>query len=124
MSEYYIDLDSNLFEKKGIDIRVQAGIQTMDGLRLANDREISDILNPQITVKEIAQKEHQWVKSELESVQVELMYHWTDDSRASSTPEKWKEYARLLRDYTSTDDNGSPSIIGESRPVKPVNPEA
>ncbi|MBY7931602.1 hypothetical protein KW447_11430 [Vibrio fluvialis] len=70
--------------------------------------------------QELAQIEHYWVLSELANVQIELMYHWTDDQRATSTLDAWKLYARQLRDYTTTDENGTPSIRGESRPVKPV----
>lgn len=70
--------------------------------------------------EELAQIEHHWVLSELANVEIELMYHWTDDPRATSTLDAWKLYARQLRDYTTTDENGTPSIRGESRPVKPV----
>lgn len=70
--------------------------------------------------QEIAQIEHHWVLSELTNVQIELMYHWTDDQRATSTLDAWKLYARQLRDYTTTDEQGTPSIRGESRPVKPI----
>ncbi|EOW9459335.1 hypothetical protein ACOCGI_000383 [Vibrio cholerae] len=70
--------------------------------------------------QEIAQIEHRWVLSELATVQIELMYHWTDDQRATSTLDAWKLYARQLRDYTTTDEQGTPSIRGESRPVKPI----
>lgn len=70
--------------------------------------------------QELAQIEHHWVLSELANVQIELMYHWTDDQRATSTLDSWKLYARQLRDYTTTDEQGTPSIRGESRPVKPI----
>lgn len=69
---------------------------------------------------ELAQIEHYWVLTQLANVQVELMYHWTDDQRATATLEAWKLYARQLRDYTTTDEQGTPSIRGESRPVKPI----
>lgn len=65
--------------------------------------------------------EHHWVQSELENVQIELMYHWTDDERAISTLERWKQYARDLRNYTTTDANGNPQIReGETRPLRPT----
>lgn len=70
--------------------------------------------------QELAQIEHHWVLFELANVQIELMYHWTDDQRATSTLDAWKLYARQLRDYTTTDEQGTPSIRGESRPVKPI----
>ncbi|HGS5348913.1 TPA: hypothetical protein ACMDR5_002272 [Vibrio cholerae] len=70
--------------------------------------------------QELAQIEHHWVLSELAGVQIELMYHWTDDQRATSTLDAWKLYARQLRDYTTTDYQGTPSIRGESRPVRPI----
>ncbi|PAR29566.1 hypothetical protein [Vibrio metoecus] len=68
--------------------------------------------------QELAQIEHNWVISELANVQIELMYHWTDDQRATSTLDAWKLYVRQLRDYTTTDEQGIPSIRGESRPIK------
>ncbi|ELH0879081.1 hypothetical protein Q9883_003249 [Vibrio cholerae] len=80
------------------------------------DKWVERIKSPQ----ELAQIEHYWVLSELANVQIELMYHWTDDQRATSTLDAWKLYARQLRDYTTTDELGTPSIRGESRPVKPV----
>lgn len=70
--------------------------------------------------QELAQIEHHWVLSELANAQIELMYHWTDDQRATSTLDAWKLYARQLREYTTTDEQGTPSIRGESRPVKPI----
>ncbi|HHR0732673.1 TPA: hypothetical protein ACS2XE_000088 [Vibrio cholerae] len=70
--------------------------------------------------QELAQIEHRWALSELTIVQIELMYHWTDNQRATSTLDAWKLYARQLRDYTTTDEQGTPSIRGESRPVKPI----
>ncbi|EGR2024055.1 hypothetical protein DYB89_03145 [Vibrio cholerae] len=70
--------------------------------------------------QELAQIEHHWVLTELANVQIELMYHWTDDQRATSTLDAWKLYARQLLDYTTTDEQGTPSIRGESRPVKPI----
>ncbi|EOX4332892.1 hypothetical protein ACPF3P_003748 [Vibrio cholerae] len=72
------------------------------------------------TLEELAWIEHHWVLSELANVQIELMYHWTDDQRATSTLDEWKLYARQLRDYTTTDEQGTPSIRGDSRPVKPI----
>lgn len=60
--------------------------------------------------------EHEWVKSELAQVQIELMYHWTDDKRASRTLEDWKEYARDLRDYTSKA-NGIVTVTTNERPL-------
>ncbi|AKB07492.1 hypothetical protein [Vibrio cholerae] len=77
---------------------------------------IERIKSPQ----ELAQIEHNWVLSELANVQIELMYHWTEDPRATSTLDAWKLYARQLRDYTTTDEQGIPSIRGESRPVKQI----
>ncbi|MCG3724777.1 hypothetical protein [Vibrio cincinnatiensis] len=65
--------------------------------------------------------EHNWVKFELDSIQVELMYHWTGDAqRASATEDEWKQYAIALRDYTTIDNNGSISIVGKQRPTRPV----
>lgn len=64
--------------------------------------------------------EHNWVKSELANVELELMYHWTSDDRAKSTEDEWKRYARDLRNYTTTDENDVPSVLGDERPSKPV----
>ncbi|MED7818119.1 hypothetical protein VYI99_17925 [Vibrio cholerae] len=80
------------------------------------DKWVERIKSPQ----ELAQIEHHWVLSELANVQIELMYHWTDDQRATYTLDAWKLYARQLRDYTTTDEQGTPAIRGESRPVKPI----
>lgn len=77
------------------------------------DKWVERIKSPQ----ELAQIEHHWVISELANVQIELMFHWTDDQRATSTLDAWKLYARQLRDYTTTDDNGIPIIVGSERPV-------
>lgn len=72
------------------------------------------------SIEEKSLVEHYWVLSELADTQIALMYHWTDDPRATSTLDAWKLYARQLRDYTTTDEQGIPSIRGESRPVKPI----
>jgi hypothetical protein len=82
-----------------------------------------DDYNPNPHVDELDQAaliEHLWVKAELYDVQLELMYHWTDDRRATSTLDLWKSYARQLRDYTTTDATGKLSVCGELRPVKPI----
>ncbi|WP_233423266.1 hypothetical protein [Vibrio metoecus] len=70
--------------------------------------------------EEIAQIEHAWVISELGKIQIELMYHWTDDKRSTHTLDAWNQYARELRDYTTTDEDGVPSVVGDERPVKPI----
>lgn len=84
-----------------------------NGWHEMTEQEIDDFLNPEPT----ASGEHNWVKSELDAVTIELMYHWTGDHRASHTEQAWKDYAIALRDYTSTDDDGNPVIVGESRPI-------
>lgn len=66
-------------------------------------------------------KEHQWVISEFNKVQVNLMYHWTGDiERIVATEQEWKDYAIALRNYTTTDENGNPVLVGKERPVAPV----
>nr|WP_158161672.1 hypothetical protein [Vibrio mimicus] len=70
--------------------------------------------------EELAKHEHYWVLSELQYVQVQLMYHWTEDRRASATLSHWAQYARQLRDYTTTNEHGVASIVGAYRPVRPV----
>lgn len=68
-----------------------------------------------------AKNEHSWVISELDNTQIELMYHWTGDtSRARATEQEWKDYAITLRNYTTTDEDGNPVIVGEERPIAPV----
>lgn len=69
------------------------------------------------SAQELAYIEHSWVTSELNKISVELMYHWTEDPRATHTEEAWKQYARDLRNYTTTDEAGIPSVIGDSRPT-------
>ncbi|EPB6723190.1 hypothetical protein K6U40_14750 [Vibrio fluvialis] len=65
--------------------------------------------------------EHNWVKAELDNIQVELMYHWTGDiQRASATEDDWKQYAIALRDYTTTDSDGVVTVVGDTRPLRPV----
>lgn len=73
---------------------------------------IERIKSPQ----ELARIEHAWVISELDKIQIELMYHWTDDKRASHTLNAWKRYARELRDYTTSRNDGIPEVVGDERP--------
>ena len=73
------------------------------------------------SAEELALIEHAWVISELDKIQVELMYHWTDDKRASHTLDAWKQYARDLRNYTTTDERGFPSMVGSERPELTVD---
>lgn len=88
------------------------------GVDVPNDALLSP---PEPTQAELsaekAKSEHYWVKSELDSTTIKLMYHWTGDHRASNTEQAWKDYAIALRDYTSTDENGNPVVVGESRPI-------
>ncbi|NOE31972.1 hypothetical protein [Vibrio cholerae] len=91
-------------------------IESVGDVVFGEDKWVERIKSPQ----ELAQIEHHWVLTELANAQIELMYHWTDDQRATSTLDAWKLYARQLRDYTTTDEQGTPSIRGESRPVKPI----
>jgi len=85
---------------------------TTNGWHEMTEQEIADFLKPKPT----PEGEHDWVKSELDAVTIELMYHWTGDRRASHTEQAWKSYAIALRDYTSTDEDSNPVIVGESRP--------
>lgn len=63
--------------------------------------------------------EHLWVQSELKRVDIQLMYHWTEDtSRASLTEKDWKDYAISLRDYTTVID-GEILVNSETRPTRP-----
>lgn len=79
--------------------------------------EVAIFLKPEPT----PESEHGWVKEELEQATVELLYHWTNDERASSTEEAWKMYARELRNYTTVGEDGNPKIReGEVRPSRPA----
>lgn len=63
-------------------------------------------------------KEHQWVKSEINKAQIELMYHWTKDTkRQSYTEQVWLDYIIALRNYTTVSENGNIIITSEVRPV-------
>lgn len=69
-----------------------------------------------------AECEHLWVEAELRSVDVQLMYHWTNDtSRMSATEDGWRKYAVNLRNYTSYDENVGYTINEKSRPEPPTN---
>ncbi|HFG1581196.1 TPA: hypothetical protein ACGFXK_002552 [Vibrio cholerae] len=61
-------------------------------------------------------QEHEWVKSELKIVDLQISLHLTDDHRATHTLEDWKRYARDLRDYTSEVD-GVVTVNAEVRPA-------
>ncbi|WP_084978112.1 hypothetical protein [Plesiomonas shigelloides] len=63
------------------------------------------------------QQEHDWVKSELKNVDLQISLHLTDDRRATSTLESWKRYARDLRDYTSESDGGVVTVNASNRPA-------
>lgn len=60
-------------------------------------------------------QEHEWVKSELKAVDLQINLHLTDDRRATGTLEAWKQYARDLRDYTSEVD-GVVTVTTKDRP--------
>lgn len=66
--------------------------------------------------QDISKKEHEWVKSELKIVDLQISLHLTDDRRATHSLEGWKRYARNLRDYTSHD-NGVVTVNADTRPV-------
>lgn len=76
------------------------------------EQEIAEFLKSEPTPN----GEHGWVKSELKSVDLQLKLHWTADPRAKHTVDAWSGYARALRDYTSTETDGNPIVVGESRP--------
>lgn len=86
--------------------------------------EFQAIVNPPKSEDDIlleqAKNEHAWVISELDNAQVELMYHWTGDtSRAVATEQDWKDYVIALRNYTTTDNNGNPTLNNSTRPESP-----
>ncbi|ODP98417.1 hypothetical protein BGL48_11835 [Salinivibrio sp. SS3] len=92
-----------------------------------SEQEARDITSPsqEERAQQHAREEHCWVKSELDKVEVQLMYHWTSDPRAKATVEAWSQYAQQLRNYTSTGDDGNPYIRdGETRPVSPLDAPA
>lgn len=94
-------------------------IRISSELTQITEAEKDELLKPneaQLAIQH-AKSEHAWVKSELDAISVELMYHWTgDQDRAEHTEQAWKQYAIALRNYTSTDEDGNPIIVGESRP--------
>lgn len=102
--------------------QLRSAIRISDQLIPITEQEMQQLTAPSAEEfeRQFIESEHAWVKSELDNVQVELMYHWTDDERASSTEEAWKQYARDLRNYTTTDEDGVPSIRTDARPIKPI----
>lgn len=124
---YYIDESGKVIDKFGADLRLKIGKLSQDEFatyRLATDEEVKLILNPPKSDDELlleqAKTEHAWVISELNNIQVELMYHWTGDtSRAIATEQEWKDYAIALRNYTTTDNNGNPILNNSTRPESP-----
>ncbi|EGR0074856.1 hypothetical protein VCV51_030649 [Vibrio cholerae V51] len=102
--------------------QLRSTIRISDQLIAITEQEMQQLTAPSAEEleRQFIESEHAWVKFELDSVQVELMYHWTDDERASSTEEAWKQYARDLRNYTTTYENGTPSIRTDARPIKPI----
>lgn len=102
--------------------QLRSTIRISDQLIPITEQEMQQLTAPSAEEieRQFIESEHAWVKFELDSVQVELMYHWTDDDRATATLEDWKQYARDLRNYTTTDENGNPQIReGETRPARP-----
>ncbi|GHW95961.1 hypothetical protein VCSRO105_2152 [Vibrio cholerae] len=103
--------------------QLRSTIRISDQLIPITEQEMQQLTAPSAEEieRQFIESEHAWVKFELDSVQVELMYHWTDDDRATATLEDWKQYARDLRNYTTTDENGNPQIReGETRPLRPT----
>ncbi len=98
--------------------QLRSTIRISDQLTPITEQEMQQLTAPSAEEleRQLIESEHAWVKSELDNVQVQLMYHWTDDDRAKSTLEAWKQYARDLRDYTTTDENGVHSVVGSERP--------
>ncbi|EKO3909488.1 hypothetical protein RC856_003793 [Vibrio fluvialis] len=118
---------SGLWPNDAIEINTQSHQLIMaelsTGKRLSSDEEGRPVLvdPPQSELDaDFARSEHVWVKTELDNVvQVQLMYHWTDDERATATEDEWKAYARALRDYTSLGEDDNPIVVGDARPVAP-----
>lgn len=119
--------DAGMWPKDAIEltdeeVATYQGKQAPEGKKLGSDENGRPVWKdiPSLSEEELQKQkaigEHQWVKSELNAVSIELMYHWTDDHRASHTEQAWKDYAIALRDYTSTDADGNPIMTGESRP--------
>ncbi|ELE2163702.1 hypothetical protein RC856_000366 [Vibrio fluvialis] len=119
---------NGLWPNDAIEINTQSHQLIMaelsKGKRLSSDDEGRPMLidPPQSELDaDFARSEHVWVKTELDNVvQVQLMYHWTDDPRATFTEDSWKSYARALRDYTSLDESGNPVINKPDRPSLPT----
>ncbi|WP_202598616.1 MULTISPECIES: hypothetical protein [unclassified Vibrio] len=102
--------------------QLRSTIRISDQLIPITEQEMQQLIAPSADEleRQFIESEHSWVKTELDNVQVELMYHWTDDERASSTEEAWKQYARDLRNYTTTDEDGVPSIRTDARPINHI----
>ena len=65
-----------------------------------------------------ALKEHQWVISEIEKAQINLMYFWTKDTkRQSYTEQVWLDYIIALRNYTTVSESGDIEVTVEVRPT-------
>ncbi|EKO3395735.1 tail fiber assembly protein [Vibrio fluvialis] len=119
---------NGLWPNDAIEINTQSHQLIMaelsKGKRLSSDDEGRPMLvDPPLSEldADFARSEHVWVKNELNNVvQVQLMYHWTDDPRATFTEESWKGYARALRNYTSLDVSGCPIMKQAERPERPM----
>ena len=82
--KYYIDENSNLLEKSGIDYRVAKELQTLEGLRVATDAEVAAVLNPpKSTDEQIAQQSKQ-ARDEAISANISVLdaeWQMVDDAR-------------------------------------------
>lgn len=112
---YYIDNKGTLYEKAGVDFRIRKGLQTDEGLRIANEEEIDRILNPKSESDKKAESENIWVLSEMDFVEININLHKDNDERSISTEDKWREYRKDLRNYVKDG-----KVIGD-RPTRPEN---
>ncbi|WP_158107667.1 hypothetical protein [Vibrio furnissii] len=115
------DDDEDLQDYDALIEELRSTIRIADSLSSISKQEMEQLLAPSTQELKLqkASVEHAWVQSELAQVQIELMYHWTDDTRATATEDEWKAYARALRDYTSLGEDDNPIVVGDARPIAP-----
>ena len=63
-------------------------------------------------------EEHLWAMQQLSGADLQVSFHLDGDTRAVATQAAWRSYRKQLRDYTSTDSEGTILVNGE-RPTKP-----
>lgn len=105
---YYIDENNKLYEKSGIDWRVDEGLQSLDGLRVATDEEVAAVLNPQTTPDQLSQQAKATrdtlisANIAVESVQSSAEWQMLDDAR---------DIRKILQDAEITNATDTDSVM-------------